>query len=123
MVAPSSSPESVAERYGGALLDDPDHIDGVRALWSDEKPFDCVGERLESAAAVSLLARTDGWRDQAVIAALAAEADALLLAGDVDPASYLDLASLDVLPEDYRAVVGSVAPDLAAVPGAVRAPR
>jgi hypothetical protein len=121
MVAPSSSPEDVAEQYGSALLDDPDHIAGVQALWSDEKPFDCVGERLESAAAVVLLARTEGWRDQVVVAALADEAAGLLAAAAVDPVVYLELGALEVLPEDYRQVVASVAPDLAAVPGAVRA--
>ena len=121
MVAPSSAPEAVAEQYGGALLDDPAHVEGVRALWSDEKPFDCVGERLESAAAVVLLSRTDGWRDQAVVAALAGEAAALLAAAGVDPESYLALGELDVLPADYRDVVASVAPDLAAVPAAAHA--
>ncbi len=122
MVAPSSSPGAVAEQYGSALLDDPAHIPGVRALWSDEKPFDCVGERLESAAAVVLLARTDRWRDQVVVSALADEAAGLLAAAGVDPTAYLELGSLDVLPEDYRELVASVAPDLAAVPGAVHAP-
>lgn len=122
MVAPSWWPEAVAEQYGSALLDDPAHIPGVRALWSDEKPFDCVGERLESAAAVVLLARTEAWSGQAVVSALAEEAGALLAEAGVDPASYLELGALDVLPEDYRQVVASVAPDLAAVPGSVRAP-
>lgn len=123
MVAPSSTPQAVADQYGAALLDDPAHVEGVRALWSDEKPFDCVGERLESAAAVVLLGRTEGWRDQAVVAALAGEAEALLASAGVDPGAYLELGSLDVLPEDYRSLVASVAPDLAAVPGAVHAPR
>jgi hypothetical protein len=122
MVAPSSSPDDVAEQYGAALLDDPDHVAGVQALWSDEKPFDCVGERLESAAAVVLLARTDGWRDQVVVAALADEAGALLAEAGVDPVSYLQLGPLEVLPADYRQVVAGVAPDLASVPGAVHAP-
>lgn len=122
MVAPSSAPDEVAAQYGSALLDDPDHLAGVQALWSDEKPFDCVGERLESAAAVTLLARTDGWRDQAVVSALADEAGALLADAGVDPESYLELGDLEVLPEDYREVVAAVAEDLAAVPGAVHAP-
>jgi hypothetical protein len=55
------------------------------------------------------------------VAALADEARGLLGAAAVDPVSYLELGSLEVLPEDYRRVVASVAPDLAAVPGAFRA--
>ena len=123
MIAPSSTPAEVAEQYGRALLDEADHVAGVRDLWSAEKPFDCVGERLESAAAVALLARTDGWRDQVVVAALSAEAEDILAAAGVDPGSFLELGSVDVLPERYRPVVAALASDLAAVPGLAHAPR
>ncbi|MSV47802.1 MAG: hypothetical protein F2914_02175, partial [Actinobacteria bacterium] len=56
MLAPSLSPDQVREQFGRDLLDESDHLDPVRELWSAEKPFDCVGERHESAAAVALLA-------------------------------------------------------------------
>lgn len=117
MLAPSLAPVEVEQQYGRALLDEPAHIDGVRELWSTEKPFDCVGERLESAAAVDLLAHTDGWRDQAVVRALADEAAALLAEADTSPDDYLQLGPLELLPEAYRAVVASLAVQMASVPG------
>lgn len=123
MVAPSSTPEEVAMRYGRDLLDEADHIEATRELWSDEKPFDCVGERLESAAAVVLLARTDGWRDQEVVRALAGEAGGLLAAAGVDPAEFLELGSLVDLPVEYRSALAGLAPELASVPGLARAAR
>ena len=42
---------------------------------SDEgKPFECVGERRESAAAVRMLSESPRWRDAPVVAALADDA-------------------------------------------------
>lgn len=117
MLAPSLTPAQLEQQYGRALLDEPDHVEGVRDLWSTEKPFDCVGERLETAAAVDLLAHTDGWRDQTVIRALAAEAGALLAEADTSPDDFLQLGPLELLPEEYRPAVASLAAQLANVPG------
>lgn len=121
MVAPSSTPDEVATRYGRALLDEAGHVEAVRELWSDEKPFDCVGERLETAAALVLLARTDGWREQEVVRALAGEARRLVDTAGVDPAEFLELGSLQDLPEEYRDALVGLGPDLASVPGLARA--
>lgn len=123
MLAPSLTTTEVEQQYGRALLDDPDHVQGVRDLWSVEKPFDCVGERLETAAAVDLLAHTDGWRDQVVVQALADEAAALLADADASPDDFLQLGPLELLPEEYRPTVASLAAELAAVPGRHRAAR
>ena len=49
----------------------------------DDKPFECVGERRESAAALRLLAAQPGWRDAPVVAALAPQAEALVSDADV----------------------------------------
>lgn len=103
MVAPGLDPEDVEQRYGTPIFDRADHVDGVRQLWSDEKPFECVGERLESAAALTMLADRPRWRDQAVVRALAEEAAALLRQAGVDAASLLEAGSLDGLPEEHRA--------------------
>ncbi|HEX2577564.1 MAG TPA: hypothetical protein VHK88_14525 [Aquihabitans sp.] len=123
MVAPSSTPAAIEAQYGRPLLDEEDHVEPVRELWSSEKPFDCVGERLETAAALVLLDRTDGWRDQAVVRALATEARAMLDAAGVEPGSFLELGSLDGLPPEYRAALAGLGPDLAAVPGLVAVAR
>jgi hypothetical protein len=115
MLAPGSTPEQVAARYGRPLLDTADHVGPVRDLWSEEKPFDCVGERLETAAAVALLADAPAWRDQVVVSALADEARGMLRAAGVAPADLLHLGDLDVLPEDYRDTLAGLVPDLDAV--------
>lgn len=119
MLAPSSTPEAIAEHFGRPLLDEPEHVEPVRALWSAEKPFDCVGERLETAAAVVLLADDDRWADQVVVRAVGGEARALLDAAGTGPAAFLEPGPLDGLPEEYRERVAALEPALARV-GAAR---
>ncbi|MBV8462322.1 MAG: hypothetical protein JO368_03455, partial [Acidimicrobiales bacterium] len=64
---------------------DPAQLDGFAALMSPtDKPFECVGERRESAAAFRMLAGQDEWRDAAVVAALGPRARALVSDDDVD---------------------------------------
>ena len=121
MVAPASTPEAVDERYGTAVFDRADHIDGVRDLWSDEKPFDCVGERLESAAAMVMLHEQPEWRDQAVVKALAPEAAAEVDAAGLDPIDLLELGSLAAIPADYREVMEELRSDLGRFSRGVRA--
>jgi hypothetical protein len=48
-----------------------------------DKPFECVGERRESAAALRLLSEQDEWRDTPVVAALARRARAMVADEDV----------------------------------------
>ena len=53
-------------------------------MMSDEdKPFECVGERRESAVALRMLSGMDAWRDAAVVAALSATAASLVTDDDV----------------------------------------
>ena len=115
MLAPAAAPDDIARAYGGPLLDRVDHVEAVRDLWSDEKPFDCVGERLETAAAVDLLAAAPLWRDQAVVRALAGEAEQLLAEAEASPADYLDLEGLERLPPEYQPLVAELDADLASV--------
>ncbi|SDC14126.1 hypothetical protein SAMN05660690_0677 [Geodermatophilus telluris] len=67
-------PEEAVAMFGGNPLDDVSLADGFRALWATEKPFDCVGERAESAAAMAHLAASRSWGDARVVRALGAEA-------------------------------------------------
>ncbi len=117
MLAPASEPHEIAEQYGHALLDRPDHIGPVRELWSDEKPFDCVGERHESAAAVALLSRLPGWSGQAVVAALATEAGEMLTTDGLDAESFLHIGAVEALPVDYRERVAALAAEVATATG------
>lgn len=121
MLAPAQTPGEIAEQYGRPLLDEAGHIEATRELWSDAKPFDCVGERLESAAALVLLSRDPAWRRQAVVSALAAEARDLLAAAGVDPLSFLAIGPVELLPGEYRSLIEGLGPDLAAVAESHRA--
>ena len=63
MLAPFLEPDRLAAIIGTDLFADPDQVPGFAALMSDvDKPFECVGERRESAAALRLLAGRPAWR-------------------------------------------------------------
>jgi hypothetical protein len=55
--------------FGRNLLDDQDLIAGFDALleWHAHKPFECVGEALESRAAMAALAARAEWREDAIV--------------------------------------------------------
>lgn len=98
--APFLDVDEAVEMFGGNLLDDPTQVDGVRALWAD-KPFDCVGELAESAIAVAHLATRPGWRDTAVVRALADEAGVVAADSGTDLATLLAPRGADNVPEDF----------------------
>ncbi|MBS1847459.1 MAG: hypothetical protein JST73_04215 [Actinobacteria bacterium] len=105
--APFLSVAEAVEMFGGNLLDDPAQRDGVRALWTD-KPFDCVGERAESAIALARLAELAGWRDSLLVRELAGEARAVAEASGTDFATLIAPAGNDLVPGAYRSVVDAV---------------
>ncbi len=55
--------------FGRNLLDDENLIAGFDALleWHAHKPFECVGEALESRAAIAALAARAEWREDAIV--------------------------------------------------------
>lgn len=108
MLAPSLEPDEIEAQYGNPIFDRDDHVEPVRELWSTEKPFECVGERLETAAAVVLLADRPAWRDHRVIRELAPEAAGLLEAAGATPAMLLEPGPLDELPEEYRPALAAL---------------
>ena len=84
MLAPFLGREELSAIIGADLFADAGQIAGFADLMSDEdKPFECVGERRESAAALRLLSSRPGWRDTAVVAALADRARTLVDEDDV----------------------------------------
>ena len=98
MLAPFLGREALTAVIGRDMFADPAQVPGFAALMSDvDKPFECVGERRESAAALRLLAGAAEWRDSAVVAALAPTADTLVGGDDVTDllAPHLDLAFAD----------------------------
>ena len=50
----------------------------------EDKPFECVGERRESAAAMRLLSSLPAWREKVVVSALAERARDLVTDADVE---------------------------------------
>jgi UDP-N-acetyl-alpha-D-muramoyl-L-alanyl-L-glutamate epimerase len=84
MLAPFLDRAALADIIGRDLFADPAQVPGFAALMSDaDKPFECVGERRESAAALHLLATRPQWRDAPVVAALADVAASLVTDGVV----------------------------------------
>jgi hypothetical protein len=60
-------------------------VAGFAALMSDDdKPFECVGERRESAAALRMLSDRPEWKESPVVAALAARARAMVSDADIE---------------------------------------
>ena len=85
MLAPFVEPAELTAIIGRDMFTDPDQIPGFAALISDgDKPFECVGERRESAAAIRILADLPRWRDTAVVAALRDRARAMVSAAAID---------------------------------------
>ncbi len=72
-LAPFMGRERVTAIVGHDLLDDPDQVHDYAALagLADHKPFECVGEEEESAAALAALAADPDWADDVVVATLA----------------------------------------------------
>jgi hypothetical protein len=84
MLAPFLTPAAVSGIIGRDLFADPGQVAGFAALMSDEdKPFECVGERRESAAAIRMLSELPEWSATAVVRALAPRARALVSASEV----------------------------------------
>jgi hypothetical protein len=79
MLAPFMEPEALATIIGVDLFAEPSQIPGFAALMSDEdKPFECVGEKRESAAAMRMLTGLPRWQTKPVVAALGGQAAGLV---------------------------------------------
>ncbi len=94
MLAPFMERGDVAAILGRDLFADPEQTPGFAALMSsDDKPFECVGERRESAAALRILSSRAGWREAPVVSALADRARSLVdddgVAGLLAPSAEL----------------------------------
>src|SRR3712207_8010 len=68
------TPAEALAMFGGVPLADRSRDAGCRRLRAAEKPFHCVGERAESAAAMARRAGSGAWAAHAVVRALGEEA-------------------------------------------------
>lgn len=85
MLAPWMSPEELAAIIGRDLFADPGQVAGFAALMSEDgKPFECVGERRESAVALRMLSELPSWKGSPVVEALAPVARAQVSERDAE---------------------------------------
>jgi hypothetical protein len=106
--APFLDVAEAAEVFGGDPLADAALTSSFADLWDlDAKPFECVAELAESAVAMAWLADTDGWRDHAVVAALAGDADRTATKLDAAMDDLLRLSGPHLVPDDLDALVAS----------------
>jgi len=112
-LAPFSEPEHMREIFGRAMLDEEEQFEGFALLSATggHKPFECVGEELESLAAMRLLARDPRWRERPVVRRLAAEVLPRFAAEEGDPDVVLALSDEHAVPAallaEVRAVLGA----------------
>lgn len=92
-------PREIAAIQGRDLLDDPEQVEGYRALCrlGRDKPFECVGEAGECRAAMLELAGRSVWQNHAVVRALAPE---LRQVGAPELAALLRPGSLHFIPPE-----------------------
>ncbi len=98
MLAPFVEPAELTAIIGRDLFADPAQVPGFAALISDDdKPFECVGERGESAAAIRILSELPRWKDTAVVTALRDRARDMVSATEVNHllTAHQDLAFRD----------------------------
>lgn len=108
MLAPFLSPAEIAGIIGSDLFDDGHQVAGFAALMSDEeKPFECVGERRESAVALRLLSELPAWRHTTVVEALATRARSLVTERDV-LATFEPIGGVDYPDPDVAARVATL---------------
>jgi hypothetical protein len=103
VLAPFLAPDALVRIFGADLLADASLTGSFRALFLDEaRPFECVGEARECAAAVLLVSDRAEWRHHAVIDALRPDAERVL-GGEV-PADLFTAATEHVVPAEYLAL-------------------
>ncbi|MCK5444655.1 MAG: hypothetical protein KAI73_03475, partial [Rhodospirillaceae bacterium] len=104
VLAPFVEKSRLVEIFGKNMLDDASQIEGYRELLGLEghKPWECVGEILESGAAFWALSEHPDWKDAAIIKTLAAD----MVEGGVQLGHAFDDAmtpfSVDNLPPDFK---------------------
>ncbi|MDH5489842.1 MAG: hypothetical protein OEX17_07940, partial [Rhodospirillaceae bacterium] len=75
VLAPFMEKRRLIKIFGKDMLDDASQIDGFRELLGlkGHKPWECVGEILESGAAFNAIAAKPEWAETAVIKAISPE--------------------------------------------------
>jgi hypothetical protein len=103
VLAPFLAPDDLVRIFGADLLGDVSLTASFRALFLDEaRPFECVGDARECAAAVLLLSDRAEWRQHAVVDALRPDAERVL--GGELPGDLFAAATEHAVPDEYTAL-------------------
>ncbi|HEY3911930.1 MAG TPA: hypothetical protein VGM07_18880 [Stellaceae bacterium] len=99
----------LSEIFGRDLLDDETQLEGYAALCGlrEHKPFECVGEVAESAAAMAQLGRDPGWRDAAVVRRLCNGFSSLRQIGAAKYQSLFDTRHPHLVPANFMAMLNA----------------
>ncbi len=110
ILAPFMAPAAMSAIFGCPMLDDERQYEGFAQLTGTgaHKPFECVGEVQESAAAISLLARDPRWREQRVVARLARELLPRFNGVDADPSTLLALSDDHDVPSQLLGALNAI---------------
>jgi UDP-N-acetyl-alpha-D-muramoyl-L-alanyl-L-glutamate epimerase len=111
VLAPFMSPDALVRIFGGRdLLAEPEQYDGFASLAAigAHKPFECVGEARESAAAIAMLAGNPSWCDHPVVGRLAVEVLPRFSGGDADLEPILALDGPHHVPPELIGAVHAV---------------
>jgi hypothetical protein len=110
MLAPFMEPRALSAIFGADLLVDESQYMGFASLTGTgaHKPFECVGEERESAAAIALLAGDPRWKGHPVVRRLAREVLPRFDASDTDAAAILALGHEHWIPPPLIGAVDAV---------------
>jgi UDP-N-acetyl-alpha-D-muramoyl-L-alanyl-L-glutamate epimerase len=103
-LAPFIAKPRLLRIFGRNLLDDIALAPGFDALleWHAHKPFECVGEAMESRAAMAELAARADWREDALIQRFCKEIQPHIAAAEISHALQPDADALARLPAALR---------------------
>jgi hypothetical protein len=110
ILAPFMEPRALSSIFAADLLADESQYAGFASLTGTgaHKPFECVGEERESAAAIALLAGDPRWMSHPVVRRLAREVLPRFDARDRDPAAILALSDEHWIPPPLMGAVDAV---------------
>ena len=106
-LAPFVNRQKMISIFGKNLLDDATQKPGYEALLGIDahKPFECVGEEAECAAALIMLSKMPNWENDAIVKYFREQVLPGISAADMLPRKYLMPSSEHNIPDKYLEVV------------------
>lgn len=103
-LAPFVAKPALMKIFGRNLLDDPANAAGFDGLieWHADKPFECVGEAVESRAALIAIANRPEWREDELVARFARDIAPAIAASTPPLATHLGAGGPSYAPRPWR---------------------